>query len=638
MLGSLIVLGGVSTAKASPCTPWPGCFGTPYQVTGTPDNSLTEWTGSPSLGGTAITSVPNGYTLVVGCQANDGPQEDGEYNVYPSAPSTTWDFAWDSGSGRFVWVYDWWMNTPPQQAAYSWYSWQDSSRHCNFSPGNGTTPANGSTIIGPGCPQWNKTHGDTDFSGNWLGTSGDYTGSDVIGSATPSCNGNSSYILDGTSNTAVFRWHLEVDTTTMTSCHIWAYIPIDNAGDHNARYDFWADDGLGGLQWLGWPGQTINQEPISGWTDLGGVSVPAETYLLTITLNNQDTVVPGWYAGAGDMAVSCAPTPTFNSDSARNDLINRIVNVPANAEYGIKAAGDPANATMDTMKVIQISPGSYLAVYHNASNGDAPEVKLAKSSDLRTWTYVTTLDVAASSQPWLAKEPNGTYILAYEKDVGESHLEFLLYANLQALMAGNEENSFAATRTLSNCDLGLAGNEGTPDIHGINADGTVINVGFHYNSDCNGLDREAFGTLSNFTAGSTNTTWSATADTVRDNALTAAGYPGKHGGRADIWWRGYRFSLQEAQNNATGINDQCDYPCTTGYASFRAVMYDYQTHAVQVVPFQTAGHTPCYGNPFVTRLQDPSGASVFAVSVFLFGECVQGSDVKNELFYTVPAQ
>ena len=131
-VASAIAIGPALPAKASPCTPWPSCFGAAYQVSGTPDNSLWEWTDSPSSGGTAIRSVGNGYTLWVGCQANDGPQEDGEYNVYPTVPSQTWDFAWDPGLGQYVWVYDWWMNTPAQNAAYNWYSWPDSARHCNF--------------------------------------------------------------------------------------------------------------------------------------------------------------------------------------------------------------------------------------------------------------------------------------------------------------------------------------------------------------------------------------------------------------------------------------------------------------------------------------------------------------------------
>jgi surface antigen len=136
LLAGSAVLAFSPPAQASPCTPWPSCFGTAYQVTGTSDNSLWEWTYSPNLGGSAIRSIPNGYTLWVGCQANNGPQEDNKFNIYPSVPSTTWDFAWDGGVNRYVWVYDWWMNTPPQKAAYNWYSWADSAHHCNFQAGS----------------------------------------------------------------------------------------------------------------------------------------------------------------------------------------------------------------------------------------------------------------------------------------------------------------------------------------------------------------------------------------------------------------------------------------------------------------------------------------------------------------------
>jgi hypothetical protein len=126
---------GVSvSANASICNPWPSCAGGAgyYQVSGTPDNSLWEWTYSPSAGGQKIRTIPNGYALWIFCQANNGPQEDGKYNIYPSVPSTTWDEGWDGTLGRTVWVYDWWMNTPAQNAPDDWYSWSSSDLHCNF--------------------------------------------------------------------------------------------------------------------------------------------------------------------------------------------------------------------------------------------------------------------------------------------------------------------------------------------------------------------------------------------------------------------------------------------------------------------------------------------------------------------------
>ncbi len=132
LAAGLLGIGSASPALASVCSPFPSCTGAaPYQVTGTPDNSLSEWTNSPALSGSIVRSVPNGTTLWVVCQANDGPQEDGKYNA-ANVPSRTWDFSWDAGLGRYVWVYDWWMNTPPQNAAYNWYSWPDAAHHCNF--------------------------------------------------------------------------------------------------------------------------------------------------------------------------------------------------------------------------------------------------------------------------------------------------------------------------------------------------------------------------------------------------------------------------------------------------------------------------------------------------------------------------
>lgn len=136
LAAGLLGISSASPALANVCSPFPSCIGAaPYQVSGTPDNSLSEWTNSPALSGSIVRSVSNGYTLWVVCQANDGPQEDGKYNA-ANVPSRTWDFTWDTGLSRYVWVYDWWMNTPAQNAADNWYSWPDAAHHCNF----GTPP------------------------------------------------------------------------------------------------------------------------------------------------------------------------------------------------------------------------------------------------------------------------------------------------------------------------------------------------------------------------------------------------------------------------------------------------------------------------------------------------------------------
>jgi hypothetical protein len=133
------VLLATAPASANVCSPWPGCFGVTYHVTGTPANSpLDEWSGNPNNGGRILGTVPNNTPLTVACQANNGPQEDGQYNIYPTVPSRTWDFVWDGTNNRFAWVYDWYMSTPPQAARFNWYSWAEyknpdgSESYCNF--------------------------------------------------------------------------------------------------------------------------------------------------------------------------------------------------------------------------------------------------------------------------------------------------------------------------------------------------------------------------------------------------------------------------------------------------------------------------------------------------------------------------
>ncbi|HLH83791.1 MAG TPA: hypothetical protein VKV38_11045 [Trebonia sp.] len=123
LVAGSVTAGTAATASAAPCSPWPTCSGGAGYFQAIPfDNALWEANGNPA-NGNWIRTIPSGYTLYVFCQANNGPSEDGE-------PGTTWDFAWDAGLQRYVYVYDWWMNTPPEM--YNGYSWPNSAWHCNF--------------------------------------------------------------------------------------------------------------------------------------------------------------------------------------------------------------------------------------------------------------------------------------------------------------------------------------------------------------------------------------------------------------------------------------------------------------------------------------------------------------------------
>jgi len=230
------------------------------------------------------------------------------------------------------------------------------------------------------------------------------------------------------------------------------------------------------------------------------------------------------------VTMSCGAEAQTADEKARTDLISRIQAVPASPRYAVQAAAHgtqpPAiSMGMDTAKVIQVDRRFY-AVY----SPNSKSVRLAFSSNPDgPWTEITSLDDDDASQPYLAQGPNGSFVLADEHGIvlSRSALKFKHYASLAALMSGKSDKEYQTTPTLSGC------HEGTPDIHGISSDGSRIDVGLHYLSNClqlerYQLDREGFGTLTNFN------TWKATADSVRDNALTNAGFPGKHGARDDI--------------------------------------------------------------------------------------------------------
>lgn len=303
-----------------------------------------------------------------------------------------------------------------------------------------------------------------------------------------------------------------------------------------------------------------------------------------------------------------------NGDAvARADLISRIENVPANAQFTIR---DNTGATMDVLKVIQVGPRDYLAVYHSLQNG-VFQVRLDRSTDLRTWTYVGTLDNDAA-EPYLAKVPGGSFVLAEEKDepppTSFVHIRFLQYANLGALLNGTPDKTFDAPRTLSGCF------EGTPDIE--DADASSLTVGFHYaeNCDTTPFDQEAEGTLTNFDS------WTTTPLTAENQAMNAAGFIGKHGDRDFIVWDGHPFRLLEAQNSTDA----------TSFSNWRLLLYDLTNgKAYPVVPKAPLGSTYSLANPTLTLVTGPTGKQLLVVGLYNFtGTAEVGA---GPMLYAVPA-
>lgn len=382
----------------------------------------------------------------------------------------------------------------------------------------------------------------------------------------------------------------------------------------------------------------------------GTTSYTWTTGLASNTYKCLAVLAEGPNASSGWSQWACATTPWSETD-ARNDLLSHLASTPLSLK---NALHDDKGNTMDTAKVIQTSPGNYLAVY---ATGNV--IKLATSTDLLNWHYVNDLDTPAT-QPYIAQGPNSSFMLADEQfdqiqaTSGPSHVNFMHYSSLSSLLAG-QSDWFALPPpilTLNGPRFFSLCNEGTPDIHGISQNGLVINFGFHYNSNCGtaGPDREAYGTFTvtsiDSSTGQATATWSATKDTVRDNAAATIGYTGSRGGRDDITWHGWRFSIQEAQCGSLITTD-----CTVGntnydYTSWRYILYDYSNHQAYPATIPPSVETVngsvarCHGNPKITALNDPGGTAILVITGFIFGPgggCVPSGTIGGEFLYTVSA-
>jgi hypothetical protein len=280
--------------------------------------------------------------------------------------------------------------------------------------------------------------------------------------------------------------------------------------------------------------------------------------------------------------------------------------------YGVS---DSVGNRMDTLKVIDSPAGGYLGVYHT---GD--EVKLATSTDLLTWTFRRTLD-AQATQPTVVALPTGGFLTAveYNNQTGSGgRVRLRHYPTLAALLAGTYNREFTAVRTLSAC------HEGTPTIYSASLtpdiDHSVIDVGFHYQRDCN-LDRQARGRLSNFTG------WTATADTSLDAAITAAAAAqgqqvnGNIGDRDVVWFDNGRYTAHEVQYRKGD------------FGTWRVYLHTWQTGTIGYLPITTHGASTAFANPSVTAIRSPSGRPALAVSLFLPSEGAAPGEAGPLIFY-----
>lgn len=291
------------------------------------------------------------------------------------------------------------------------------------------------------------------------------------------------------------------------------------------------------------------------------------------------------------------PAPKSDpSGSARRQLISLLNNVKAATGKSYQTRDSKGN-TVDTIKIIQTAPSSYLGVYHTSSNG-VFYVTVGVSSDLIHWTWQDVLEPSAS-QPTIAQLSDGSFLVAYEKQdpSGASHLEFRTYATQLSLALASYTSQFDAPPTLSTA------HEGTPSIHDATLNTTLasstIHVGFHYYDTSLGLDRNARGTLTNFTG------WTTQIATDINSLLPVGG---NIGDRDSVVFRGYPFTLIEAQSTK---NDQ---------SSWRTYVYDETAGTMTQLTPQTDAGSYAFANPTATVITDPSGHRALVATMFIPSE------------------
>ncbi|MFI6336578.1 hypothetical protein [Streptomyces sp. NPDC050535] len=252
------------------------------------------------------------------------------------------------------------------------------------------------------------------------------------------------------------------------------------------------------------------------------------------------------------------------------------------------ALRDDSGRTMDTAEITRSPDGTYLAVYHSTLADGRFHSAIATSTDLRTWTRRHDFG-AGTSQPTLAFDGAGGYVLAYERDP-DNHIAVRGYADLGALLAGDADRAYDTPRTLSSCA------EGTPDITAVH-DGTVELTG-HYRAGCD-TDRQLRATLTDFT------TWHAEPDQRLDRALEAWGTSGNIGDRSAIELAGAKLVLVEGQ----GLRED--------FGSWRTYAYDPVTGRADRLTVRTHGGSRAFANPSATLLTDPDGHPALLVSLFV---------------------
>jgi hypothetical protein len=309
----------------------------------------------------------------------------------------------------------------------------------------------------------------------------------------------------------------------------------------------------------------------------------------------------------------------MHMNAAGNEyLVERLESV-SKAEIRTYQLKTTQGRRMDCLKVFQPLGseyhGVYFGLYHRLENG-VFNIRLATSTDLKTWQDIKTLDEHAS-QPTVYSGDDGRVLVAYEKDAPNScWIRLRSYDDLTHLQEGTFSREFDIQRSLAPTA------EGTPSFESVTmGQGGVgdseIRLRFHYFKDVR-VDQLAFGTLTDFNS------WKSESSDKINEALIKNGWLGNLGDRDRFNWGEKTYYLQETQGKRSD------------WSSWRINLCDSQGMPIRTLQFQTDRQSTSFANPNATWVRNATHQRQLVVTLFLPSEGNHANEAGTLLYVLRP--
>jgi peptidoglycan hydrolase-like protein with peptidoglycan-binding domain len=277
-----------------------------------------------------------------------------------------------------------------------------------------------------------------------------------------------------------------------------------------------------------------------------------------------------------------------------------------------------AGVSADGIKIVQTKNAQYpyIGVYHRLA-GNLFNTHLAYSKDLKSWTYLSQINSAAS-MPDIAILPDNSVLYASERNPAGNrpYITVQYFSTLDGFLA----NPSAPARSFDVPWTAGASADGTPQFGRVTYSGDInnstIELTYHYFEN-SVRDRQAVGTLTNFSS------WSGGADGTINSTMDARGY--SHLGDRDLFQVGdTRYEILEANPNEPSS--------TNGWDKWRLFLINKNTNEIRQLTPAIPGGAYSIGNPSVSFVTLPNGGNALILTAFIFSQGAASSAAGEHLY------